>query len=124
MSVGVTTTPPDRLPPDAGVTFDGFDGYSIPSRASVKKKIDEFLNYALKEASSPAVRAIVGEWGEGKTEAYERYVRAAAGERKFKTCRVLASTLDKCLEGSKYSTLIQSSPVSAVRFLGALFLTR
>ncbi len=100
------------------------DSTAIPflSRASVKKKIDEFLNYALKEASSPAVRAIVGEWGEGKTEAYERYVRAAAGERKFKTCRVLASTLDKCLEGSKYSTLIQSSPVSAVRFLGALFL--
>jgi len=65
----------NRLPNIAGVHFDGFEGFKIKSREIVKESIEDFLKYCREEARGTAARIILGEWGEGKTEAYYRYIK-------------------------------------------------
>jgi hypothetical protein len=104
-----------RLPPLAGVHFAGFKDVKIESRQSVVRQLRDFMRYCLKEATSPAVQVILGEWGEGKTEAYQRYIQP---EIKAPNCAYLVSA----------STIAQSlpkvqaqSPLASLNFLAAVF---
>ena len=56
-----------RLPADSGVFFRGFEHVYLESRKSSEKKAKEFIDYCLS-SDSPAIRVILGEWGEGKSE--------------------------------------------------------
>ena len=104
-----------RLPPLAGVHFAGFKDVKIESRQSVVHQLRNFLKYCLKEATSPAVQVILGEWGEGKTEVYQRYIRTTVTGP---NCAYLVSA----------STVAQSlpkvraeSPLTSLNFLAAVF---
>ncbi|MEM2111162.1 MAG: hypothetical protein QXX08_04715, partial [Candidatus Bathyarchaeia archaeon] len=61
-----------RLPPPQAVPFKGFDFARISSREPVAKKLGEFLKKC-RESRFFTVGLIRAEWGEGKTDAYERY---------------------------------------------------
>jgi len=104
-----------QLPPLAGVHFAGFKHVKIESRQSVVRLLRDFMRYCLKEATSPAVQVILGEWGEGKTEVYQRYIEP---EIKPTNCAYLVSA----------STIAQSlpkvqaqSPLASLNFLAAVF---
>lgn len=110
-----TTQKFKQLPPLAGVPFTGFGFAEIESRKLVVRQLRDFVKYCLKEATSPAVQVILGEWGEGKTEAYERYIQTAV---KAPNCAYLvsASTIAQSL------TKIQAeSPLASLNFLAAVF---
>ena len=53
----------ERLPSDAGITFEGFKDIKITSRESVKEKLENFVEYC-KDAKKPAMRVVIGEWVE------------------------------------------------------------
>jgi hypothetical protein len=110
----------DRLPSDAGVTFEGFEDIRIKSREFVKAKLEDFMEYC-KEAKKPALRVIVGEWGEGKTDAYKRYIQPKCQAEGNYAFFVSASTLSNCFELPQIKRLFETTSVSAVRFLIALF---
>jgi hypothetical protein len=110
----------DRLPSDAGVTFEGFEDIRIKGRESVKAKLEDFMGYC-KDAKKPAIRVILGEWGEGKTDAYKRYIQPKCQAEGNYAFFVSASTLSNCFELSHIKRLFETTSVSAVRFLVALF---
>ncbi|MEM1574159.1 MAG: hypothetical protein QXI49_06770 [Candidatus Methanomethylicaceae archaeon] len=110
----------DRLPNDAGVTFEGFEEIRIKSRESVKSKLEEFMEYC-KDAKKPAIRVILGEWGEGKTDAYKRYIQPKSQKEGNYAFFVSASTLSNGYEVPYIKKLLERTSLSAVRFLVVLF---
>jgi len=116
----VTTRIYDRLPSDAGVTFEGFEDITLRSRESVKEKLEDFMDYC-KNARKPAIRVILGEWGEGKTDAYRRYIEPKAKADGNYAFFVSASTLSNGYEAPAVSKLLKTTSLSAVRFLVVLF---
>jgi len=115
-----TTRIYDRLPSDAGVTFEGFENIKLKSRESVKKKLEDFMNYC-KNARKPSIRVILGEWGEGKTDAYRRYIVPKAKADDNYAFFVSASTLSNAYESPAVLKLLKTTSLSAVRFLVVLF---
>ncbi|MCQ5340604.1 MAG: hypothetical protein NO483_02705 [Candidatus Methanomethylicia archaeon] len=116
----ITTKIFDRLPSDAGVTFEGFENIKLKSRESIREKLDDFVNYC-KDARKPAVRVILGEWGEGKTDAFRRYIEPRAKDDGNYAFLVSTSTLLNEYESPYISDLLKSTSLSAVKFLVVLF---
>jgi len=105
-----------QLPPEAGVHFAGVKNIGIESRQSVIREIRDFVRYCNKEAIAPAARVILGEWGEGKTEAYHKYVQQQ-NEKGNYAYLVSASSVAHAFDRFK-----SMSFVSSVIFLAAVFL--
>jgi len=116
----ITTKIYDRLPSDAGVTFEGFEDIRLKSRESVKEKLEDFMEYC-KNAQKPAIRVILGEWGEGKTDAYKRYIEPKVKADGNYAFFVSASTLSNGYEKPAVLKLLETTSLSAVRFLVVLF---
>jgi hypothetical protein len=105
---------------DAGVTFEGFESIKIPSREVVREKLQDFLNYCT-DAKKPAIRVILGEWGEGKTDAYRRYLLPQCRKQGNIALFASASTLANSYRDPKVLALSGTTNLEAVRFLIALF---
>jgi len=104
-----------RLPPLAGVHFAGFKEVKIESRQLIVKQLRDFIRYCLKEAKSPAVQVILGEWGEGKTEAYQRYIHTEVREPNH-AYLISASSLAQSLP-----KIQADSPLASLNLLAAVF---
>jgi len=119
-----TTRRYKRLPPDSGVAHAtlvhavGFEDISIPSRQTVIKEIRNFLKHCNKEAREPAARVILGEWGEGKTDIFQRYIKSEAEKKGGHGFLVAASSLGNNLVRFEEETASESR-----RFLSAIFET-
>lgn len=77
-----------RLPPDSGtpvfdqqVHLSGFRDIKIESRVIAERQIADFMKYCERDADQPAARMLLGAWGEGKTEAFFRYIKPMAKQR-------------------------------------------
>lgn len=110
----------NRLPSDAGITFEGFGDIIIETRKKVKKQLEEFINYCYTTNKS-ALRVLIGEWGEGKTDAYYRYIQPKTEEEKHYSFFVSASTLANGYEISAINELTKDTPLSSLRFLTTIF---
>jgi len=110
----------NRLPSDAGVVFEGFERITIQSRLYVKKKLEEFIEI-IKSERKPTMRVIVGEWGEGKTDAFKRYIEPITKEIGYGAFFVSASTLSNSFELPDVKRLMNATPSSSLQFLVALF---
>jgi hypothetical protein len=110
----------DRLPSDSGVTFEGFENVKLRSREEVKKQLEDFMKYC-KSSRKPAIRIIVGEWGEGKTDTFERYIKPKAMEENDYAFLISASTLINQYDVPDTKKLLDVTSLQAVRFLVVLF---
>ena len=110
----------NKLPSDAGVVFEGFERITIKSRLDVKKKLEEFIDI-VKSERKPTMRVIVGEWGEGKTDAFKRYIEPITKEIGYDAFFVSASTLSNSFELPDVKKLVNATPSSSLQFLVALF---
>lgn len=108
------------MPSDAGVTFEGFEEFKIKGRESVRQGLENFIEYC-KGAKKPAIRIILGEWGEGKTDAYSRYIVPRSQVDGNHAFFVSASTLSNGYENPRLTKLLRSTSSSAVKFLVVLF---
>lgn len=70
-----TTRKFDKLPSMSGTPFSGFQDIKIKSRQVVEDEIYNFIEYCRGEAKGISGRFILGEWGEGKTDTYERLIK-------------------------------------------------
>jgi len=66
-----------RLPPPQAVPFTGFDFAKIRSREPVAEQLREFMKRT-REAKFFTTGLVIAEWGEGKTDAYGRYIKPEA----------------------------------------------
>ena len=70
-----TTKKFDKLPSMSGTPFSGFQDIKIKSRQVVEEEINNFIEYCRSESKGISGRFILGEWGEGKTDTYERLIK-------------------------------------------------
>ncbi|MEM2129043.1 MAG: hypothetical protein QXZ70_00440 [Candidatus Bathyarchaeia archaeon] len=110
----------DRLPKDTGVTFEGFEDIRIKGREEVREQLEDFLKYC-KGARGTALRVIIGEWGEGKTDAYVRYIRKKCEEEGNLAFFVSASNLSISFNIPNVQRILETTTLPAVRFLTVLF---
>jgi hypothetical protein len=111
-----TTRRFERLPPDAGVPFTGFEFAHIASRKPVAKQLREQVKYCTRFADAPAMCVVLGEWGEGKTEAFQRYIEPVANNQGHFAYLIRASTVARSL-----TRVEAGSPRTSVDFLAAVF---
>jgi len=114
----ITTKKYKRLPPPQAVPFKGFDFAKIDSREPVAKKLEEFLKKS-RETSFFTVGLIRAEWGEGKTDAYERYIKPEVEKKGNLAYLVSTSTIVNKL--SKADVLFPISPPESVTLLASIF---
>jgi hypothetical protein len=62
-----------RLPQPTGIPFAEILGIKIPSRDTVARVLSEFIKKS-KMSKNAIISLIKAEWGEGKTDAYDRYI--------------------------------------------------
>ena len=105
-----------RLPPLAGIPFVGFDFARIESREPIAGQLRSYIDYFIDKATSPTVQVIIGEWGEGKTEVFERYLKPEVESSGNYSYFVSASTVAR-----SFAQVGMDSPLASVHFLGALF---
>lgn len=89
----------DKLPPATGIPFSGFEYAKIESRAPIAKTLETFLNI-YRNAKSLNVAVIRAEWGEGKTDAYERYIKPEAENKNDFVYHVSTSTIVRVISKS------------------------
>jgi len=107
-----------RLPHPQAVPFTGFRFAKIPSRNSVEKNLRSFLKKT-REARSLTVAVIKAEWGEGKTDAFERYIKPEVESQGDIAYLVSTSTIVNKL--SKAGTLFPTSPPESQTLLTTIF---
>ena len=72
-----TTRIYDSLPSDVAkntTSFEGVDDIKIKSRENLVSKIKKLIKNAREIENGTSVIAIIGEWGEGKTDTYTRVI--------------------------------------------------
>ncbi|MCD6357360.1 MAG: hypothetical protein J7L75_02155 [Thermoproteales archaeon] len=109
----------DRLPSDAGLTFEGVEGIPLEGRKYVKKELDEFINI-IKEETKPTIRIIVGEWGMGKDDAYIRYIKPNA-KNNYIPLYLSTPTLSNSFKSKEVKALMDTTLNQSLKFLVALF---
>ena len=81
-----------RLPPPQAVPFTGFNFAKIKSREPVAEQLREFMRRT-KESDFFTTGLVFAEWGEGKTDVYERYIKPEADCRGDHAYLVSTSTI-------------------------------
>ncbi|MEM3551686.1 MAG: hypothetical protein QXV01_11425, partial [Candidatus Bathyarchaeia archaeon] len=107
-----------RLPPTHPVPFAGFKFAKIPSREPVELRLKQILKKT-REAIALTVTIIKAEWGEGKTDAFERYIKPEVESKGDIAYLVSTSTIINKL--SKASTLLPTNPPESVTLLSMIF---
>jgi len=107
-----------RLPPTHPVPFAGFKFAKIPSREPVERRLNQILKKT-REATALTVTIIKAEWGEGKTDAFERYIKPEVESHGDIAYLVSTSTIINKL--SKASVLLPTSPPESVTLLSIIF---
>lgn len=113
-----TTQKFKRLPPRTGVPFEGFEFARVKSRLPVAQQLEDFLDQCA-QSTSVNVALIRAEWGEGKTDAYERYLEpqiAKAGSFSY-----LVSTSTIALHLEKIKETFPRGGTTATSFLAVVF---
>ena len=107
-----------KPPPAHPVPFSGFVFAKIPSRKPVERNLKQFLKKT-REANTLTITIIKAEWGEGKTDAFERYIKPEVESRKDIAFLVSTSTIINKL--SKSSVLFPTNPPESVTLLTTIF---
>ena len=113
-----TTEKYKRLLDPHAATFTGFKFAKIPSREPVERNLKNFLKRT-REAQFLTVALIKAEWGEGKTDAFERYIKPEVEKKGDIAYLVSTSTIVNKL--SKASTLFPTNPPESVTLLATIF---
>jgi len=107
----------DKLPPPQAVPFSGFDFAKIKSREPIEKELETYLKRT-KEASFFTASLIIAEWGEGKTDAFNRYILPKT--HKDKNIAYLVSTSSIINKISNIDKIIPSSPPESISLMGCV----
>jgi len=107
-----------RPPPAHPVPFSGFVFAKIPSRKPVERSLRQFLKKT-REANTLTVAIVKAEWGEGKTDAFERYIKPEVVSQGDIAYLVSTSTIINKL--SKSSVLFPTNPPESVTLFTTIF---
>lgn len=106
-----------KLPDPNGIPFEGIEGAEIPGRKDVAKKINEFIVEA-KRSKAIEVQLITAAWGEGKTDAYGRYIAKHSDLKDDYRFDISTSTIVNNIGNLLRGT---TNPMASINFLSSLF---
>jgi len=110
---------PSRTLPVTGVPIAGIRKYAeLPSRKPTERDLLNFLNACIN-ANNVNGCVIKAWWGEGKTDAFENFIKLFLEKKEQNSYAVVATTVARVLELRQKEGL--SDPVAWIAFLGALF---
>lgn len=110
---------PSKTLPVTGVPIAGIRKYAeLPSRKPTERDLLNFLNACIN-ANNVNGCVIKAWWGEGKTDAFENFIKPFLEKKDQKTFAVVATTVARVLERRQKEGI--SDPVAWIAFLGALF---
>jgi len=107
-----------QLPPPQAVPFTGFHFAKIKSREPVAKRLKDFMKRT-REAEFFTTGLIIAEWGEGKTDVYERYIKPEAERKGYYAYKVSTSTIVNKL--SKADSLFPYGPPESLTLAACTF---
>lgn len=110
------------LPSETG---KGIEFGILPSREEIAMRINEKIDTAKKREYNPLVIFLVGEWGEGKTTLYERYLLPKSQEEKdFLVISIDGYSFQQYAQKIIKKEIFPEENIDpAYQFLGAIFLT-
>jgi hypothetical protein len=110
---------PSRSLPLTGIPVAHIREYAqLPSRAAAERDLLNFVSSCLS-AESVYACVIKAWWGEGKTDAYENFIKPQLEEKKVLAFDVVTTTIARILEGRQKEGV--SDPVAWRAFLASLF---
>lgn len=92
----------------------------IESRKHVINKLRDYIKMCEVSKGLNACN-IIGEWGQGKTELYNGFIRKELEEKGYMAFFVSASTLSNILKTKEMINVIERSSLSSVRILSTIF---
>ncbi len=110
-----------KLPSHSGVHFEGAKHITIKSWQPVIEKLESHTRYCIEGANSPLFFVIKGEWGQGKTEVYEKHLTKILKNRHFLTS-ISANNIKNVLENPSHRTFLNKSDILGQRILASIFM--
>jgi len=108
-------------PNPAGVHFSGFEHVHFDSRTNIEGQIRAFIA-SLETADNPRVRVILGDWGDGKSELYERYLKHKEESMNYKIVYCAASSVNNAMQTQYYEKMVRNEVRASVRFITSLLI--
>jgi hypothetical protein len=115
----------DRLPTGPGVptaSLTGFPFATIESRKPVEKQLRDFMTFCRRDAQSVNVKILKAEWGEGKTDAYERYIHPEA-EKNGDACYFVSTSTIADRISKFHDVFSTTSYVPSSKFLASVLVS-
>jgi hypothetical protein len=109
---------PYHLPSPSGIPFTGATYCELPSLIGVAKQVDTFLQSTVGSREA-TIAVVLGEWGEGKTELYNKKIQPA-GEAVGFSFFVPASSVANGYDLPRMKRLLTNEGNESIRFLAVL----
>ena len=109
------------MPNPAAVHFSGFEHVHFPSREKVENQLEAFL-LGMKSIDNPTVRLVLGEWGEGKSEVFERFLKPREKSIGYSILYCTTSSICNAMESKHYERMATQEVRASVRFLSAVMI--
>lgn len=115
-----TTQIYNQLPSDTP-RFEGVDDVKIKSRENLVGRLKKLINNAKDMEKGMSVISIIGEWGEGKTDTYTRFINPYVESKDDYAFFVSTSTLANLYKNQEVLSVTNKSRLISTKFLSSLF---
>lgn len=110
-----------ELPCDTDVdpSFPGYSDIKIKSREHFINQLTDFINLSKKHAKGTTAYPIIGEWGQGKTDSYFRFIKPYVESKGDYAFYVSTSTLSRTYKNK--DNVADKTNLISLKFLASLF---
>ena len=102
------------------ISFPGHSDIKIKSREQFIEQLTDFINYSKEHATSNYAYPIIGEWGQGKTDSYFRFIKPYVESMGDYAFYVSTSTLSRSYK-NKDNDVADKTYLISLKFLASLF---
>lgn len=106
-------------PNTSGVHFSGFEHFPFDTRTEVERRLAAFLR-SIKTVENPTMRIVLGDWGDGKSELFEKFLLQRQEDFDVRILYCVASAVSNAMETDYYERMTKTEVRSSVRILTAL----
>jgi len=113
--------PGDQGVAGAEISFPGYSDIKIKSREQFIYQIKDFINFSKKHASGSKAYPIIGEWGQGKTDSYFRFIKPYVESMGDHAFYVSTSTLSRTYKNRDVNNVADKTNLVSLKLLACLF---
>lgn len=117
-----------HIPGDQGVagssndeTFLGHSDIKIKSRTQFIEQLTDFITYSKEHAKGSTAYPIIGEWGQGKTDSYFRFIKPYVENKGDYAFYLSTSTLSRIYKNKDVNNVADKTNLISLKFLASLF---